>query len=200
VRVIGADGEQVGVIATQQAMRLADESGLDLVEISPRANPPVCRIMDYGKFKYEAAKKEKASKKHQSTITVKEIKLRPKTDQHDFEFKAKHIERFLKEGNKCKLVVQFRGREIVHPETGQAMLRAVIEYLGDLAQIESAPSMEGRRMVMIIGPRSGVVRPARPAPSRPDIRERPPRDADASPGAGAEKRAAAAPGTPERAG
>ena len=158
--MIGADGSQVGIVPTPQAIRMAEEQGLELVEVSPRAAPPVCRIMDFGKFKYETAKKEKAAKKHQSTIVVKEIKLRPKTDDHDFDFKVKHIERFLKEGNKCKLVVQFRGREIVHPETGQSMLQAVLKYLGDLAQVEQMPSMEGRRMVMLIGPRTGVIRAA----------------------------------------
>ena len=122
MRVIGADGAQIGVIPTHEALKLAEEAGLELVEVNPRAAPPVCKIMDFGKFKYETSKKEKASRKHQSTIVLKEIKLRPKTDEHDFDFKVKHIRRFLAEGNKCKLVIVFRGREIVHPETGQAML------------------------------------------------------------------------------
>ncbi len=120
--------------------------------------------MDFGKFKYETSKKEKASRKHQSTIVLKEIKLRPKTDEHDFDFKVKHIRRFLAEGNKCKLVIVFRGREIVHPETGQAMLDQVVKDVGDIAMVEQRPMMEGRRMVMVIGPRGGVVRaPARPS-------------------------------------
>ncbi len=141
---------------------------LDLVEVSPRAVPPVCRIMDYGKFKYQESKKEKASRRHQSTVVIKEIKLRPKTDTHDFEFKLKHIRRFLGEGNKCKLVVVFRGREIVHPETGQSMLDQVVKACLDIAAVEQKPSMEGRRMVMVIGPRSGVIRPAGgPAPAGP---------------------------------
>ncbi len=127
VRVIGADGAQVGVIPTQEALKLAEDAGLELVEVNPRAVPPVCKIMDFGKFKYETSKKEKASRKHQSTIVLKEIKLRPKTDEHDFDFKVKHIRRFLAEGNKCKLVIVFRGREIVHPETGQAMLDQVVK-------------------------------------------------------------------------
>lgn len=165
VRVIGADGKQVGVISTQEALAMADSLGLELVEVDPRAKPPVCRILDYGKFKYETSKKEKASKKHQSTVVVKEIKLRPKTDTHDFEFKVAHIKRFLMEGNKCKLVVVFRGREIVHPETGEAMLSNVLQALGDLAQVDQRPSLEGKRMVMVIGPRAGVIRPRPPAPA-----------------------------------
>jgi translation initiation factor IF-3 len=164
VRVIGADGAQVGVIPTQEALKLAEEAGLELVEVNPRAVPPVCKIMDFGKFKYETSKKEKASRRHQSTIVLKEIKLRPKTDEHDFDFKVKHIRRFLSEGNKCKLVIVFRGREIVHPETGQAMLDQVVKACGDVAMIEQRPMMEGRRMVMIIGPRGGVIR-ANPSPS-----------------------------------
>jgi len=116
--------------------------------------------MDFGKFKYEESKKEKASRRHQSTVIIKEIKLRPKTDKHDLAFKLKHIHRFLGEGNKCKLVIVFRGREIVHPETGQAMLDQVVKGCLDIAAVEQKPLMEGRRMVMIIGPRAGVIRPA----------------------------------------
>lgn len=163
VRVIGADGSQVGILPTHEAMRLAEEQGLELVEVNPRAAPPVCKIMDFGKFKYETSKKEKASKKHQSTILLKEIKLRPKTDDHDLDFKVKHIRRFLSEGNKCKLVTVFRGREIVHPETGQAMLDTVMKMVADIATVEQRAMMEGRRMVMVIGPKAGVVRPGAPA-------------------------------------
>ena len=170
MRVIGADGAQIGVIPTHEALRLADELGLELVEVNPRAAPPVCKIMDFGKFKYETSKKEKASRKHQSTIVLKEIKLRPKTDEHDFDFKVKHIRRFLAEGNKCKLVIVFRGREIVHPETGHAMLDQVVKAVNDVAMVEQRPMMEGRRMVMTIGPRGGVIRPplvVGPSPTRP---------------------------------
>lgn len=144
-------------------MRLAEEQGLELVEVNPRAAPPVCKIMDFGKFKYETSKKEKESRKHQSTILLKEIKLRPKTDDHDLDFKVKHIRRFLSEGNKCKLVTVFRGREIVHPETGQAMLDTVMKMVADIATVEQRAIMEGRRMVMVIGPKAGVARPATPA-------------------------------------
>jgi translation initiation factor IF-3 len=163
VRVIGADGSQVGVLPTHEALKLAEEQGLELVEVNPRAVPPVCKVMDFGKFKYETSKKEKASRKHQSTIVLKEIKLRPKTDDHDLDFKVKHIRRFLQEGNKCKLVTVFRGREIVHPETGQAMLDQVLKMVNDVAQVEQRAMMEGRRMVMVIGPRAGVIRAAAPA-------------------------------------
>jgi translation initiation factor IF-3 len=169
VRVIGADGSQVGIIPTHEALRIAEEAGLELVEVNPRAVPPVCKIMDFGKFKYETSKKEKASRKHQSTIVLKEIKLRPKTDDHDFDFKVKHIRGFLAEGNKCKLVIVFRGREIVHPETGQAMLDNVLKAVSDVGMIEQRSMMEGRRMVMVIGPRVGVIRTGAPTPppSRP---------------------------------
>jgi translation initiation factor IF-3 len=167
VRVIGADGSQVGILPTHEALKLADEQGLELVEVNPRAAPPVCKIMDFGRFKYETSKKEKASRKHQSTIVLKEIKLRPKTDEHDFDFKVKHIRRFLSEGNKCKLVVVFRGREIVHPEMGQAMLDQVVKAVSDIAMVEQRPMMEGRRMVMIIGPRGGVIRAGVPVPRPP---------------------------------
>jgi translation initiation factor IF-3 len=164
VRVIGADGSQVGIMQTYEALKMAEELGLELVEVNPRAAPPVCRIMDFGKFKYETSKKEKASRKHQSTVVVKEVKFRPKTDIHDLEFKVKHIRRFLAEGNKCRLVIVFRGREIVHPETGQAMLDTVIKALGDAAIVEQKATMEGRRMVLTLGPKVGVVRPPPSAP------------------------------------
>jgi len=157
VRVIGDDGGQLGVMPTHEALRMAEEKGLDLVEVSPKAMPPVCRIMDYGKFKYEQAKKANQAKKHASVIEIKEIKFRPKTDEHDYEFKIRHIRRFLEEGNKVRLVIAFRGREIVHPETGRAMLERVIRQCTDVAHVEQIPMMDGRRMVMVVSPR-----PARP--------------------------------------
>jgi translation initiation factor IF-3 len=175
VRVIGADGGQLGVLDTIEALRMAEESGLDLVEVSPKAMPPVCKIMDYGKFKYENAKKSKDARKHQSTTTTKEIKFRPKTDDHDFDFKVKHIRRFLMEGNKAKLAVIFRGREIVHPETGQDVLKRVVAATSDIAQVEQAPMMEGRRMLMIIAPRAGgQARPPAPRPIAPSASASPP--------------------------
>ena len=158
VRVIGSDGSQVGILQTHEALRMAEEAGLDLVEVSPRAVPPVCRIMDFGRFKYQESKKEQASRKHQSVVVIKEIKFRPKTDTHDLNFKLKHIRRFLGEGNKVRLMIVFRGREIVHPETGHAMLDVVSKEVAEISVIEQKPSMEGRRMVMVLGPRAGVIR------------------------------------------
>jgi translation initiation factor IF-3 len=172
VRVIADDGGQAGVMPTHEALRLAEEKGLDLVEVSPKAMPPVCRIMDYGKFKYEQSKKTNQAKKHASVIEIKEIKFRPKTDVHDFEFKLSHIRRFLEEGNKVRLVIAFRGREIVHPETGRAMLERVIKQCSDVAHVEQIPMMDGRRMVMVVSPRPG--RPgAAAAPSAPGPAVRP---------------------------
>jgi translation initiation factor IF-3 len=176
VRVIGADGSQVGILPTHEALKLAEEQGLELVEVNPRAAPPVCKVMDFGKFKYETSKKEKASHKHQSTIVLKEIKLRPKTGEHDFDFKVKHIRRFLMEGNKCKLVVVFRGREIVHPEMGQLMLDQVVKAVSEIAMVEQRSMMEGRRMVMVIGPRGGVIRaPGATTTASPIVSSSPPR-------------------------
>jgi translation initiation factor IF-3 len=198
VRVIGADGSQVGILPTHEALKLAEDQGLELVEVNPRAAPPVCKVMDFGKFKYETSKKEKASRKHQSTIVLKEIKLRPKTDDHDFDFKVKHIRRFLQEGNKCKLVVVFRGREIVHPEMGQLMLDQVVKAVNDLAMVEQRSMMEGRRMVMVIGPRGGVIRAPGapvPAPSTSPV-VAPPRGPTVAPGPSSAPAPAAAPTAP----
>ena len=160
VRVIMDEGEQLGVMQTHEAIRLAEEKGLDLVEISPRAFPPVCRIMDYGKYKYEQAKQTRKAKKNASTVEIKEIKFRPKTEGHDMDFKVKHVRRFLEEGNKVRLAVVFRGREITHPQTGKNVLDRVVEATADLAGVEVIPNMEGRRMIMIIAPKPNVVRKA----------------------------------------
>src|SRR5262249_37667608 len=171
-----------------------------LVEVSPKAMPPVCRIMDYGKFKYENAKKAKQARKHQTVVTLKEVKFRPKTDEHDLEFKVRAIRRFLEEGNKAKLVIVFRGREIVHPETGQAVLQKVVQRLADIAMVEQIAMMEGRRMNMVIGPRprrgaapvaGGPPRPSGPPPAMP------PRSAPAAP---VQARPAQAPQAPARPG
>jgi translation initiation factor IF-3 len=162
IRVI-FDEEQLGIMPTHEALRLAEEKGLDLVEISPRAFPPVCRIMDYGKYKYEEAKKKQQAKKRSSTVETKEIKFRPKTEEHDMEFKVKHVRRFLEAGNKVRLAVVFRGREITHPQTGMAVLNRVVERCTDIATVETTPNMEGRRMIMVIAPRPGVVRKAQEA-------------------------------------
>jgi translation initiation factor IF-3 len=164
--VIGSDGQQIGILETPDALRQAREEGLDLVEISPKAVPPVCKIMDYGRFKYETAKKEREERSKRTVIEVKEMKFRPKTDGHDFDFKVKHIREFLAEGNKAKLVIQFRGREIVHPEVGQNVLRRVVEAVSDVGMVEQPPMMEGRRMLMIIGPRPQSAA-AKPKPAAP---------------------------------
>jgi translation initiation factor IF-3 len=162
VRVVSEE-EQLGVMPTHEALKLAEEKGLDLVEISPRAFPPVCRIMDYGKYKYEEAKKKQQARKRASTVETKEIKFRPKTEGHDMAFKVKHVRRFLEEGNKVRLAVVFRGREITHPQTGMAVLNRVVEMCNDIAAVETTPNMEGRRMIMVIAPKPGVVRKAQEA-------------------------------------
>lgn len=152
IRVIGEDGEQLGVMPTIQALRRAEMANLDLVEVQPRAKPPVCKIMDYGKYKYEQARKLAESKKKQQQIELKEVKFRPKTGEHDFEVKVKNLKRFLEKGNKGKVTVMFRGREIVHPEMGREMLNKVIATLGEEAVVEQHPRLEGRQMVMIVAP------------------------------------------------
>src|SRR5690242_16048752 len=162
IRVI-LDEEQLGIMPTHEALRLAEEKGLDLVEISPRAFPPVCRIMDFGKFKYEESKKKQQTRRKASTVETKEIKFRPKTEEHDMDFKVKHVRRFLEEGNKVRLAVVFRGREITHPQTGMAVLNRVVERCNDIATVEATPNMEGRRMIMVIAPKPGVVRKAQEA-------------------------------------
>jgi translation initiation factor IF-3 len=162
IRVI-LEEEQLGIMPTHEALRLAEEKGLDLVEISPRSQPPVCRIMDYGKYKYDEAKKKQQARKRASTVETKEIKFRPKTEGHDMDFKVKHVRRFLEGGNKVRLAVVFRGREITHPQTGMAVLNRVVERCGDIATVEATPNMEGRRMIMVIAPKPGVVRKAQEA-------------------------------------
>lgn len=154
VRVINADGEQLGILDTRDAIKRAEEAGLDLVEVAPTAKPPVCRIMDFGKYKYELAKKAQESKKHQSVIVVKEIKLRPRTDEHDIQFKTNNIKRFLEDGHKVKVTVMFRGREMAHTTHGRAVLDRIVQDLQNEAAIESPPRMEGRNMTMLLGAKS----------------------------------------------
>jgi len=150
VRVIAADGDQLGVMLVREAIQKAEEMGLDLVEVAPNAVPPVCRIMDFGKYKYELNKKANESKKNQTVIEVKEIKLRPRTDDHDIEFKTNNIKRFLAEGDKVKVTVMFRGREMAHPELGRAALDRIIQELQGLAVVEQTARMEGRNMFMML--------------------------------------------------
>jgi translation initiation factor IF-3 len=151
--VIGAENEQLGIMPPLQALRIAEERGLDLVEVAPTANPPVCRIMDYGKYLYQLNKKLHEAKKHQKNIVVKEVKFRPNTDEHDYEFKKNHIIRFLKQGDKVKATVFFRGREIVHQSIGRALLDRLVEELSELGAIEARPKMEGPNLIAIFAPR-----------------------------------------------
>ena len=152
VRVIGAEGEQIGILPRVEAIALAKEAGMDLVEVAATADPPVCRIMDFGKFKYEQQQKKKEAKKNQSVVQIKEIKVRPKTDDHDYETKLRHIRRFLTDGDRCKVTVFFRGREIVHKDRGQAILERVIEDTKDIGKVEQEPSAEGRTLQMLLMP------------------------------------------------
>lgn len=157
VRVINADGEQLGVMETRDAIRSAEEQGLDLVEVAPTAKPPVCRIMDFGKYKYEMAKKAHESKKNQTVILVKEIKFRPRTDEHDVNFKTNNIKRFLEEGHKVKATVMFRGREMAHTEQGRALLERIVTELQNDAVVEQSPRMEGRNMILLLGAKAKEV-------------------------------------------
>ncbi|MFH1435678.1 MAG: translation initiation factor IF-3 [Pseudomonadota bacterium] len=153
VRVIGEDGKMLGVMPTKQAQSMASQAGLDLVEINPKAVPPVCKVMDYGKFKYEKKKKEREAKKNQTVIELKEVKFRPNTDSHDIGVKTRNIKRFLEEKNKAKLTVRFRGREMAHKEIGRQLLMRVAESVAELGVITQHPREEGRVMTMIISPK-----------------------------------------------
>lgn len=150
IRLISADGGQVGIVSIEQGLRLADEEGLDLVEISPDAKPPVCKVLDYGKYRYEISKKEKDSKKKQHVIILKEIRLRPRTEDHDLEFKIKHARKFLEQKNKVKFTVQFRGRELAYKEFGEKLLDRVIEILDDVAKPETERKFEGRSLTVTL--------------------------------------------------
>jgi len=153
VRVVGADGEMLGVMSVAQALAKAEAAGLDLVEISPNAEPPVCKILDYGKYKYQAQKKASEARKKQKVIEVKEIKMRPGIDLHDYEVKLRAIHKFLDEGDKVKVTIRFRGREFLHQEHGLAVLNRVREEMDDKAKVEAIPRMEGRQMTMVIAPK-----------------------------------------------
>ncbi|MGD0828821.1 MAG: translation initiation factor IF-3 [Desulfobaccales bacterium] len=153
VRLIGPEGEQIGVMLTRDALAQAAEAHLDLVEVAPQAIPPVCRIMDYGKFKYQQSKKQQEARRRQTIIQVKEIKVRPKIEEHDMDFKLKNSRRFLSEGDKVKISVIFRGREIAHTDRGIRILARMAEALGDVGTVEQAPKLEGRNMFMLITPK-----------------------------------------------
>jgi translation initiation factor IF-3 len=150
VRLIGVEGEQVGVVNTDNAREMAREAGMDLVEVAPNARPPVCRLMDYGKYKYEQRKKQQKAKEKQHRIRVKGIRLRPKTDQHDFEVKVNHARRFLEQGNKVQVTLLFRGREMAHIDLGRSLMQRFAEELQEVCTVERWPKMEGRRMTMLL--------------------------------------------------
>ena len=154
VRVTSASGEQLGIMATRDALRMAEEQHLDLVEVAPKAKPPVCRIMDFGKYRYEQQKREKEAKKKQKIVTIKEVKLRPNIEQHDFDVKLKNALRFLEEGNKVKVTIMFRGRELSHPELGREVLNKVADRLKELVSIERDAKLEGKNMTMILAPKA----------------------------------------------
>ena len=153
VRVITADGEQLGIMSGRAAQQLAVERHLDLVEIAPTAKPPVCKIMDYGKFRYEQQKREKEARKKQKTFYIKEVKLRPGIEDHDFNVKYKNAVRFLEDGDKVKVTIMFRGRELSHPELGEVLLNKMAEQLKEIAVVERVPKLEGKNMIMIVAPK-----------------------------------------------
>jgi translation initiation factor IF-3 len=168
VRLVGAAGEQIGILGIEDALRLALEADLDLVEVAPEAKPPVCKIMDYGKFKYEAAVKAREARKNQVNTVIKEMKLRPKIDQHDYETKKGHIERFLSQGDKVKITIMFRGREQSRPELGYKLLQKLATDIGESAVIESSPLQDGRNMTMVLAParKTSGSKAAKPAPAK----------------------------------
>ncbi|BAE49145.1 MULTISPECIES: translation initiation factor IF-3 [Rhodospirillales] len=150
IRLVGADGEMIGVVTLREGLVMAEEAGLDLVEVSPNADPPVCKILDFGKFKYEDQKKKNAARKKQKVIEVKEVKLRPNIDDHDYDVKMRSMRKFLEEGDKVKVTLRFRGRELAHQDLGMKVLERVRDDLEDLGKVEQIPKMEGRQMVMVI--------------------------------------------------
>lgn len=150
IRVIGPDGEQMGILSRNDALEKSRELGLDLVEVAPNADPPVCKVMDYGKFRYQQQKRAHEAKKKQTVIQLKEVKIRPKIDEHDFQFKLNHVRRFLEGGDKAKISVVFRGREIVHKDLGKKLLERFIEEIQDIGELESTPKMEGRNMMIVL--------------------------------------------------
>ncbi len=179
VRVVGDDGQQIGVMRTDEALRYAQERDLDLVEVAPDARPPVCRVLDYSKYKYEQAQKLKAARKHQQQITIREIKFRPKIAEHDYATKKGHVERFLRHKDKVKITIMFRGREVTHPERGTMILDRLAEELAELAIVEQTPLQDGRNMTMMLGPSKAVLAgevegstpPPPPLPPEPDAED-----------------------------
>ena len=166
VRVVGEDGSQVGILDTQTALKMAEEADLDLVEVAPQADPPVCRIMDYGKYKYEQAVKQKEARKKQSQIVVKEMKMRPKIDRHDYETKKGHVVRFLRQGSKVKITIMFRGREMSHLELGRKLLDRLAEDVVEIAKVEVMPKVDGRNMTMVLNPMKEAIVHKEPQPTK----------------------------------
>lgn len=162
VRLIGPDGDQIGVVQLAEALRFARERDMDLVEVASQASPVVCRVMDYGRFKYQEAQKEKEARRRQTQVSVKEIKMRPKISRNDYHTKAGHVKRFLKDGAKVKATIMFRGREVTHPELGKVLLDRLAEDMDELATVEAHPTVDGRNMVMVLAPRKKK-EPAQPA-------------------------------------
>ncbi len=163
VRLVGAEGEQIGIVTVADALRRAQEADLDLVEVAPDARPPVCKLMDYGKFKYESAQKAREARRNQVLTVIKEMKLRPKIDNHDYETKKGHVVRFLQAGDKVKVTIMFRGREQSRPELGYRLLQRLAQDVAELGIVEAAPKQDGRNMVMVLAPHKG--NKTRPVPS-----------------------------------
>jgi translation initiation factor IF-3 len=157
VLVVGAEGQNLGVLPTHEALRIAREQNLDLVEINPKGQPPVCKILDFGKFKYDESKKKRETKRKQTVVEIKEIKLRPKTDEHDLDFKLRNARKFLESGNKVKVICRFRGREITHPEKAREQLDEMVTATEDIAVVELRPTMEGRTMALVLAPKQAIL-------------------------------------------
>jgi translation initiation factor IF-3 len=197
VRLIGEDGNQIGVVKTDEALRYAQERDLDLVEVAPEARPPVTRVLDYSKYKYEQAQKVKAARKHQQQITIREIKFRPKIAQNDYDTKKGHVERFLRHRDKVKITIMFRGREVTHPERGTALLQRLAEELQDVCVVEQTPIQDGRNMTMMLAPSKAVLAEAGGAeasseadrPQEPALKADPSADGDSTAENGAEAKA-----------
>ncbi|RSM57621.1 translation initiation factor IF-3 [Amycolatopsis sp. WAC 01376] len=176
VRLVGPAGEQVGIVRIEDALRLAQENDLDLVEVAPQARPPVCKLMDFGKFKYESAQKARESRRNQQLTVIKEQKLRPKIDQHDYETKKGHVSRFLAAGNKVKVTIMFRGREQSRPELGFRLLQKLADEVTELGFVESSPKQDGRNMIMVLAPHKNV-KPTKGPKAAKDEAPEPPADA-----------------------
>lgn len=185
VRVIGADNSQLGVLEIADAIKVAQDLGLDLVEVAPGADPPVCRIMDYGQYKYQQSKRQHEAKRNQKIVLLKEIKMRPRTEEHDFQFKLKHALEFIEEGNKVKVTIMFRGRELSHQEMGHKLMARLVAATQDHAQVEASPRMEGRMLTAVLSPRKGAA--AKAAAAKPAVKPAPARETPSPTAAAAPK-------------